>query len=211
MSLLFLTSWLWATLKQSSSETVYLTALSAATCCCHTGAPIVGIKQVKLKVLVAQSRPTLSDPMDCSLPGPSVHGILQARILEWVAMPSSRGIFPTQGSILGLPQCSQTLYHLSTRPKVLEKRRALYSYDQVLNSTGLTSWVLTCTGVGPVGRNPPSHHRLREEKVTGHKVGGMTFLQVWWGCLKTFLLDSSPLFSWTNFTMVISLLPLSKP
>ena len=37
----------------------------------------------------------VSDPMDCSLPGTSVHGILQARILEWVAMPSSRGIFPT--------------------------------------------------------------------------------------------------------------------
>ena len=31
------------------------------------------------------------NPMDCSLPGSSVHGILQARILEWAAMPSSRG------------------------------------------------------------------------------------------------------------------------
>ena len=38
-----------------------------------------------------QSSPTLRDPMDCSPPGASVHGILQARILEWVAMPSSRG------------------------------------------------------------------------------------------------------------------------
>ena len=38
-----------------------------------------------------QSRPTLCDPMDCSPPGSSVHGILQARILKWVAMPSSRG------------------------------------------------------------------------------------------------------------------------
>ena len=35
--------------------------------------------------------PFLCDPVDCSLPGSSVHGILQARILEWVAMPSSRG------------------------------------------------------------------------------------------------------------------------
>ena len=33
----------------------------------------------------------LCNPRDCSLPGSSVHGILQARILEWVAMPSSRG------------------------------------------------------------------------------------------------------------------------
>ena len=38
-----------------------------------------------------QSCPTLCDPMDCSLPDSSVHGILQARILEWVAMPFSRG------------------------------------------------------------------------------------------------------------------------
>ena len=45
-------------------------------------------------VLIAQSCPTLCDPMDCSPPGSSVHGILQARILEWGAMPSSRGIFP---------------------------------------------------------------------------------------------------------------------
>ena len=35
--------------------------------------------------------PTHCDPMDCSLPGSSVHGILWARILQWVAMPSSRG------------------------------------------------------------------------------------------------------------------------
>ena len=34
---------------------------------------------------------TFCDPMDCSLPGSSVHGISQVRILEWVAMPSSRG------------------------------------------------------------------------------------------------------------------------
>ena len=38
-----------------------------------------------------QSCPTLCSPMDCSLSGSSVHGIFQARILEWVAMPSSRG------------------------------------------------------------------------------------------------------------------------
>ena len=37
---------------------------------------------------------TLCDLIDYSVPGPSVHGMLQARIQEWVAMPSSRGIFP---------------------------------------------------------------------------------------------------------------------
>ena len=41
-------------------------------------------------VLVAQSCLTLCNPMDCSPPGSSVYGIIQARILEWVAMPSSR-------------------------------------------------------------------------------------------------------------------------
>ena len=41
--------------------------------------------------LVTKSCPILCNPMDCSLPGSSVHGISQARILEWVAIPSSRG------------------------------------------------------------------------------------------------------------------------
>ena len=40
---------------------------------------------------VAQSCPTLYDPMDCSLPGFSVHGIFQARVLEWGAISFSRG------------------------------------------------------------------------------------------------------------------------
>ena len=39
-------------------------------------------------MLVTQSCPTLCDPMDCSLPGSSIHGILQERILEWVAIES---------------------------------------------------------------------------------------------------------------------------
>ena len=43
------------------------------------------------KAKVTQSYPTLCNLMDGSLPGSSVHGILQARILEWVAIPFSRG------------------------------------------------------------------------------------------------------------------------
>ena len=39
---------------------------------------------------VTQSCPTLSDPMDCSLPGSSAHGIFQARVLEWGAIASSK-------------------------------------------------------------------------------------------------------------------------
>ena len=42
--------------------------------------------KVKSESEVAQSGPTLSDPTDCSLPGSSVHGIFQARVLEWGAM-----------------------------------------------------------------------------------------------------------------------------
>ena len=43
-------------------------------------------------VLVAQLCPTLYDPVDCSLPGSSVHGILQARIMEWVVISFFRGL-----------------------------------------------------------------------------------------------------------------------
>ena len=49
------------------------------------------LKFCLLFVCPTQSRPTLCGPMDCSPPGFSVHGILQARIQNWVAMPFSRG------------------------------------------------------------------------------------------------------------------------
>ena len=53
------------------------------------------------------------DSVDCSLPGSSIHEILQAIILEWVAISFSRGIFPIQGSNLHLSHCRQMLYPLS--------------------------------------------------------------------------------------------------
>ena len=46
--------------------------------------------KVKSESEVAQSCPTLSNPMDCSLPGSSIHGIFQARVLEWGAIAFSR-------------------------------------------------------------------------------------------------------------------------
>ena len=52
--------------------------------------------------VVAQSRPTICDPMDCSPPGSPVLGTLQARTLEWVAMPPP-GDHPNLGSNPGLP------------------------------------------------------------------------------------------------------------
>ena len=51
----------------------------------------IHINSVKLEIEVLVAQSTLCNPMDCSPPGSSVHGILQARILEWVAISSSRG------------------------------------------------------------------------------------------------------------------------
>ena len=74
-------------------------------------------------VSVAQSCPTLCDPMGCSPPGSSVHGILQARILEWVAIPFSRdlpdpGIKPVSPSLWAdslpnEPPGKPQLYHVN--------------------------------------------------------------------------------------------------
>ena len=49
---------------------------------CHF---LLQCRKVKSESQAAQLCPTLSDPMDCSLPGPSIHGMFQARVLEWVA------------------------------------------------------------------------------------------------------------------------------
>ena len=51
--------------------------------------------KVKSESEVAQSCPTPSDPMDCSLPGSSAHGIFQARVLEWVAIAFSEDFLST--------------------------------------------------------------------------------------------------------------------
>ena len=59
-------------MRQGLQNQVYVSLL---LCCC----------------LIAQSCLNLCDPKDCSPPSPSIHGILQARILEWVAIPFSRG------------------------------------------------------------------------------------------------------------------------
>ena len=62
---------------------------------------------------VTQSCLTVCDSMDCSLPGSSVHDILQARILEWVAIPFSRGSSQPRNQPGGLLHCRQILYQLS--------------------------------------------------------------------------------------------------
>ena len=64
-------------------------------------------RKVKSESEFAQSFPTLCDPMDCSLPGSPIHGILQARMLEWVSVPFSRdlpdpGIEPRSPTLAGV-------------------------------------------------------------------------------------------------------------
>ena len=67
--------------------------------------------------------------MDCSLPGSSVHGILQARLLEWVALPSSRGSsWPRDSTHVSCVSCigRRILYHKS--PKVALRNLWIQSY-----------------------------------------------------------------------------------
>ena len=55
---------------------------------------------LKVKGLVTQLCPTLCDPTDCSPPGSSVQGVLQARILEWVAIFFSKGTYRKKMKLL---------------------------------------------------------------------------------------------------------------
>ena len=69
--------------------------------------------ELKWSENITQSCQILCNPMDHSPPGSSVHPILHARILEWVTISYSRGIFPTQGSKWCLMHCRQILYRLN--------------------------------------------------------------------------------------------------
>ena len=82
---------------------------------------IISSCPLKWKVKVAQSCLTLCDPMDCSLPGSSVHEVLQARILEWVAVPFCRGSFQlrtqvsrTAGEFFTIWATREDLLHLKS-------------------------------------------------------------------------------------------------
>ena len=77
-------------------------------------------KRVKLKIhscavlcLIAQSCPTLCDPMDCSLPGSSVHGDSPGKNTGVGCHALLQGIFPVRGSNPGCPHFRQILYHLN--------------------------------------------------------------------------------------------------
>ena len=102
--------------------------------------------------LVAQSRPTLFDPMDYSPPGSSVHGISQARILEWVAIFFSRGSsqprYRTHISYVGgwflyhwaLREASMSMYYIPS--SIDEESRAMS------NCSRSESWVVEDTESG---------------------------------------------------------------
>ena len=82
----------------------------------------------------AQSCPSLCNPLDCNLPGFSVHGISQARILEWVAISFSRdlpdpGIKPTSLVSLYLPVDSFLLPHMFNRSQA-DSNRSAYSQEE---------------------------------------------------------------------------------
>ena len=102
--------------------------LSAICCPGATGKIPVRVQLTDQRVtvrtcvcLVAQSCLTLCDPVDCSPPGSSVHGILQARVTGVGCHSLLQRPFLTQGSNLGLSHCRQILYRLSHQGSPLAK------------------------------------------------------------------------------------------
>ena len=87
-------------LGQKGAQIVYLLWALEFECTC-------------MRAKSLQLCPTLCNPMDCSPPGSSVHGILQTRILLAGCHPLLQGIFPTQGLNSSLLHCRQILYCLS--------------------------------------------------------------------------------------------------
>ena len=71
---------------------------------------------------VTQSCLTLFDSTDCSPPGSSIHGILQSRILEWIAISSSNGIF--QQDIMAFKPCRLKMYSAASRSMLKWQREA---------------------------------------------------------------------------------------
>ena len=104
------------------------------------------ILHVHAKLL--QLCPAVCDPVDCRPPGSSVHGIFQARILEWVAKPSSRG--SSQPSDRTLVSCigRQILYHCATWEApfylLLSPLSHQLSMAHILTSTGLAAGAASC-------------------------------------------------------------------
>ena len=85
-----ISSLLTSAIEQFSISCTFFSSDQNIRCAC------ISAKSLRLRL-------TLRSPLDCSIPGSSVHGILQTRILEWVAMPSSRGSSqPRDGTCVSL-------------------------------------------------------------------------------------------------------------
>ena len=114
------------------------------------------------------SRFRLCDPMDCSLPGSSVRGILQQRILEWVAMPSSRGSSQTRdqtgiSSLLDWHLCSLPLVPPG-KPRIPMKwtlKKWMLWYVNYVWIKLLRKGHWTCPGKIPFESPPPKRYCSR--------------------------------------------------
>ena len=92
---------------------------------------------------VAQSCPTLFDPMYCSLPGSSVHGILQARIPEWIAISFSRGSSQPRDRT----PCLLHLLHWQADSLPLCHRGSLWTPREVTNFSKITCLIRNSAGI----------------------------------------------------------------
>ena len=101
--------------------------------------------KVKSESEVTQSCPTLSDPMDCSLPGSSVHGIFQARVLEWVAIAFSNSLAQKELN----RRLEELLIRLCFHLLVRKSNTYQHVSDDLSGSVSL-SWVGDSTGVSNV-------------------------------------------------------------
>ena len=86
----------------------------------------------EIVILVAQSCLTLCDPVDCSLPGSSVRGIFEARILEWVAIPFSRGSSQPRNQTQISHTAGRLFYCLSYQGPITCLRDASYDYFETI-------------------------------------------------------------------------------
>ena len=100
-------AWKWKGSRSVMSDSLWPHRLQPARLLCPWDSPgkntgvgchfLLQCMKVKSESEITQLCPTLSDPMDCSLPGSFIHGIFQARVLEWVPLPSCVWVFHCSG------------------------------------------------------------------------------------------------------------------
>ena len=121
---------------------------------------------------VTQVCPTLSDPMDCSLPGSSVHGIFQARVLEWGAIAFSYMLFQSRfwkwnNPINILLQRNRS--YINSRSFVLYRKQQLkhyhaHTYTSIVRSSKLASTEMRIQNRKPITGNIPGKPEKRAQR-----------------------------------------------